>query len=98
MNESTRKKLLYLLRFMDCFIEQSIYDVLLDSVEDPHYSAVTTSNLIKCYLDVMRDLGEEIDACSLTDYMIDKCFSPEEIDTFFKKQKCESDYYVGEQY
>ena len=50
------------------------------------------------FLDVMRDLGEEIDACSLTDYMIDKCFSPEEIDTFLKKQKCESDYYVGEQY
>lgn len=98
MDKNIREKLMYLLHFMDYYIEHTIYDVLSDSIEDPQYSAVTTSNLINCYLDVMQGLGEKISLCSLTEYMADKCFTSEEIQLFLEKKAQESTYYVGKQY
>ncbi len=60
MDSNTYEKLLYLLNHMDGFIEQLVYDVLTDSQTDPHYSAVTATNLIKCNIQVMQQFNKKI--------------------------------------
>lgn len=98
MNKGERKKLLYLLDFADYFIERSVHDVLADSDEDPQYSAVTTSNLIKCYIETMICMGVKINAHTEDEYLADKCFTESEIKKFVSKKELESTYYVGEQF
>ena len=98
MKTDIREKLQYLLRFMDLYMERSINDVLCDSLEDPQYSAVTTSNLIKCYIDVMQALGESINYHSVDEYMSQNMFTSEEIQLFNAKRNSESEYYIGKQY
>ena len=98
MSETTRKKLLYLLEFMDSYIEESIYHVLSDSIDDPQYSAVTTNNLINCYIQVMREIMGNIDIVNTDDYMEQNCFTLTEINIFKSRVKEEAPYYVGEQF
>lgn len=68
MDSNTYEKLLYLLNHMDGFIEQLVYDVLTDSQTDPHYSAVTATNLIKCYIQVMNQFNKEIPYTDIRGY------------------------------
>lgn len=97
MESRTEEKLKYLLVHLDDFIEKRIYDVLEDSDTDPEYSAVTTLNLIHCYLSVAVDLG--IEECTDTvKYMHQRCFSQEEISKFMVKKEKEASYYIGKQY
>lgn len=54
------EKLKYMLHIQRFDIELLIENVLEDSEEDPHYSAVTATNLVKCYIEMMRELGENL--------------------------------------
>lgn len=98
MMPNIHEKLNYLLDYIDYTIEQSIYDVLSDSEDDPHYSAVTTHNLIKCYLDVTHEYGQNKQICTPEDYLRAKCFSPEEISLLDTKRIHEATNYHGIQY
>lgn len=48
------------MKFIDDYMEKAVYEVLKDSKDDPHYSAVTTANIIKCYIDVMKHFDVEL--------------------------------------
>lgn len=60
MASNTYEKLLYLLNFMEDYIDQLVYKVMTDSQTDPHYSAVTATNLIKCNIQVMQQFNKKI--------------------------------------
>ena len=95
---SAEKELVYLLKFMDEYIEQMLYEVLNDSEEDPEYSAVAASNLIKCYSKVRFDIGLQNCDIDVRDYMSGRCFSLDEIESFEQKREKEAKYYRGEQF
>ena len=98
MNILAEKELRYLLRFMDEYIESMLYSVLEDSFDQPEYSAVTAHNLIKCYMKVLNDCKISCNFSSAREYMIERCFSMNEIESFEQKRRAEAEYYVGEQY
>lgn len=91
------EQLSYLLYHTDYYIENLLWRVLEDSEQDPHYSAVTTSNLIKCYIDVMSDMGKRLPYQNAEGYL-DHCLSEEEKALFKKKYETEIQYYIGEVY
>jgi len=98
MDCADKEKLTYLLDHLEYFIEQCVYDVLSDSAEDPHCSAVTTQNLIKCYIDVATSLELPISYHSVEDFLKEKCFTASEIKEFDESRRRESEYYIGKQY
>ena len=98
MGDMDKDKLIYLLNYLEWCIEQSVYDVLSDSVENPEFSAVTTQNLMKCYIDVATSLELPISYRSVEEFLKEKCFSPQEIETFEARRKQEAEYYIGKQY
>lgn len=53
-----KEKLLFLLVFIEDYLGELIDKVLSDSKTNPHYSAVTASNIIKCYIDINKSLGK----------------------------------------
>lgn len=98
MDSDTYEKLLYLLNFMDDYIDKLVYKVMTDSQTDPHYSAVTASNLIKCYIQVMQQFNKEIPYTDVRGYFKYNMFTDEEYEFFEKSRRKESEYYVGKQY
>ena len=98
MTEQSQEQLLYLMDFLDMQIEKAIYDVLSDSEEDPQSSAVTTQNLIKCYINIMQEIGKETRYSDIEGYMRYNCFSDAEITMFHQKAERESKYYIGVRY
>lgn len=92
------EKLTYLLNNLEYHISMDAYNVLNDSEADPQYSAVTTANLIKCYIDVKRSLGEPTPYGTVEEYLYDICFTSEDVKLFEKKRAAEACYYVGKQY
>ena len=93
-----KEELHYLLYHLDSFIEDEVYQVLDDSKEDPHHSAVTLFNLIKCFLVVEQDLGVQMEYHNAEEYLHFKCFTEDEIQTLENKRLHESKYYIGKQY
>ncbi len=93
-----KEKLLYLLMFTDDYMEDFAHDVMNDSEEDPHYSAVTLSNMIKCYVDIMNELGVELPYSDVQSFFKDNLYSDEEYKIFEEKRKTEAEYYTGHQY
>ncbi len=91
------EQLCYLLHHADFYIENLLWLVLADSEQDPHYSAVTTSNLIKCYIDVMSDMGKPLPYQNAEEYL-DYLLSEEEKELFQSKFNSESQYYRGKIY
>lgn len=91
------EKLVYLLDDVDYNICQLIYNILSDSPTDPHYSAVTASNLIKCYIQIMDELGGKT-YNDIEEYFQMKLFTKEEYQLFEASRKKESEYYRGIQY
>ncbi len=98
MNSVDREKLIYLMNHLEWYIEHSVYDVLSDSTEDPEYSAVTTTNLIKCYIDVASSFELNIPYHTVDDFLRDKCLEDREIERFNESRERESVYYIGKQY
>ena len=93
-----KDKLLYLFTFIEDYIEKNIYGVLNDSKVDPHFSAVTTTNIIKCYIDIQTQIGNKPPYIDVKSYFKHIGFSPEEFESFEKSRKNEAEYYCGIQY
>ena len=97
MESNFEKSLGYLLWHMGFEIDRYIWRVIYDSEEDPEYSAVTTTNMIKCYIDVLKCLGEDVPYSTVKEYIRYKDnYTEEEYNIFEAKRKKEAEYYIGE--
>ena len=92
------EKLKYLLHIQRFDIELLVENVIEDSEDDPHYSAVTASNLIKCYIEIMKELGENLSYIDVEGFIKNIGFSGKEYLLFENKRKKEAEYYCGIQY
>ena len=92
------EKLKYMLHIQSLDIELLIENVIEDSEEDPHYSAVTATNLVKCYIEIMEELGEKLPYTNVEGFVKAIGFSNDDYLLFEKKRKKESKYYRGIQY
>lgn len=93
------EKILYILESVRAHLPQDIEDVLNDSESDPHYSAVYINNAIKCYIELMTQLGKELpyhDVESFFKFNIDP--DEKKYKKFENSRKKESEYYRGIQY
>lgn len=92
------EKLMYLLYDVDDVICELIDKVLSDSKEDPHYSAVATTNRIKCYIQIMNELGKTLPYSNVEEFFSFEAYTKEEYQLFEQLRKKESQYYQGVQY
>ena len=92
------EKLKYMLRIHSIDIELLIENVIEDSDDDPHYSAVTATNLVKCYIEIMEELGEKLPYTNVEGFVRNIGFSEQEYLLFEMKRKKESEFYRGVQY
>ena len=93
-----KNELLYLMHFLERDIEESICGVLDDSLDDPHYSAVTTANMIVCYIMSMKALEMPVPYTDVKGYFFYNHFSEEDFLRFETSRKKESAYYAGYQW
>ena len=98
MDIGKEKQLIYLLEYTEHCIESLVYDVLHDSTTDPHYSAVTATNLIKIYIEAMHGLKQELPFNDIKSFFEYNMFSTEEYELFLRKYESELSYYVGDIY
>ena len=92
------EKLLYVLGIFDDYICDLIYNVLNDSEEDPHYSAVAATNLIKSYIQIMTELGKKLPYNDVKSFFEDCAYTEDEYNAFEKSRLKESEYYRGKQF
>ena len=92
------EKLKYLLNDMDFIIMELIDKVLSDSKDDPCYSAVAATNKIKCYIEIMKELGEPLPYQSVEGFFEFNVYIKEEYHLFEEIRVKESKYYRGVQY
>lgn len=92
------EKVKYMLQNQRFDIELLVENILEDSEEDPHYSAVTATNLIKCYIEIMEDLGEKLPFSDVEGFVRNIGFSRQDYMLFEEKRKKEKEYYRGVQY
>ena len=95
MDSKTKEELLYLLSFCEDYIQDLVYNVIDDSEEDPHYSAVTANNLIKCYVDVMKYFKNEVPFSDIKSFFDYNLLDVEKYKKFEKSREIENNYYVG---
>ncbi len=92
------EKLKYLLNDMDVYIGELIDNVLNDSETDPHYSAVAATNRIKCFIQIMNELGEEMPYGNVEEFFDFNAYTKEEYRLFEESRRKESVYYRDKQY
>ncbi len=92
------EKLKYLLNDMDNTIGELIDKVLSDIKTDPHYSAVAATNKIKCYIQIMDELGDPLPYNNVEEFFEFNAYTNEEYQLFEESRKEESKYYNGVQY
>ena len=92
------EKVTYFMRVMYPTIEKYVDQVLNDSETDPEYSAVTASNVIKCYIQILADLGSAPSFNDVESFFEINGYSDEEYKRFEECLKKESQYYIGPQY
>ena len=68
-----------MLQHLEGYIENVVYEVLADSEEDPQYSAVTVTNLIKCHIEVEEALDRQLPYHNVEEYLRDLCLTEEEM-------------------
>ncbi len=93
-----REKLLYLLNDMADHIGELIDKVLSDSETDPHFSAVFVNNKIKCYVQIMDELGKKLPYGNAEEFFAFNAYTKEEYRIFEEKRAKESEYYRDVQY
>ena len=93
-----KEKLLYLLNYMEYPIDLLVDNVINDSEEDPEYSAVTATNLIKSYIQVTKELEVFKPYKSVKEYILNDGYTFEEYELYEKKRKNESANYIGIQF
>ena len=92
------EKLNYLLNDTEEVIGTLIDNVLSDSKTDPHYSAVAATNKIKCYIEIMNELGEKPPYQTVEEFFDFNAYTEEEYRLFEESRKKEAVYYRGVQY
>ena len=91
------EELEFILGDISFHIDDLIIEVLEDDKSQPEHSSVYVSNLIKCYIKVMQDIGKPEPYDSVHGYF--KFFRDEEdYQAFEESRKKESEYYIGKQY
>jgi len=94
-----KKKLLYLLSDANEYLCKLVDGVITDSKIYPCGSAVTTTNLIKCYMQVMKDIGKNLSFDTVEGYLENSNnFTDKEITEFENIRKKESKYFKDEQF
>ena len=93
-----KEKLSYLLMFTHEYMEKFADAVMNDAEEDPRYSAVTLTNMVKCYVDVMNELGNPPPYSDVNSFLKFNIYSEDECECFEKKRQKELEYYIGKQY
>ena len=92
------KAIMYIMHHFDFWLSNLIAQVLEDSDDDPEFSAVTASNCIKCYIQVMKDFKQPIPYQTVKEYILQEGFTESEYEIFEQKRNKESKYYIGEQF
>jgi len=92
------ESVLFLLKSIEQELPLYIEDVLNDSFEDPHHSAVHTTSLINCVVELLTELGEKLPFYDTESYFEHAGFSKEEYKLFEESRRKESVYYRGAQY
>ena len=90
-----------LMKVLNAFLIQTTElaeQVINDSEDDPQYSAVTATNHIKWYLEIMNELGEEPYFSNVEEFFTKAGYPLEAYKIFEAKRKKESEYYIGEQF
>ena len=88
----------YILRDLHFRLLTNVQEILDDSLDDPQHSAVYTSNLIKCYIKVMNQLGYELPYTDVKGYILYDGYSEKDYEAFENSRMKESCYYIGEQF
>lgn len=91
-------KLIFLLRHTEGEICKFISCVLNDNDDDPHFSAVYSSNMIKCFIDISNAVGYSLFYNDICGFFIAHGFRLNQYYDFENKRKIESDSYQGVQY
>lgn len=92
------KMLDYVLRDTDFNLPVYIQEVLDDNLDKPDHSAVYVSNMIKCYINLMKQMGNQLPYQDVKGYIKYNDFNENEYERFEKIRKKESEYYKGEQF
>ncbi len=92
------EKIKYFLTMVYPTMEMYVDQVLNDSKTDPDYSAVAASNVIKCYIQIMTDLGNPPSFNSVETFFKINGYTDEEYNRFEECREKESRYYIGVQY
>ncbi len=92
------EKMAYLLRYFDNSLEEFVANVLANDPVDPHYSAVTATNCIKCYIEWRHEIGEPLPYSNIEEYFRWIGYSEEEYRLFESSRAEESEHYIGVQY
>lgn len=98
MDSEFCEKVKCLFTSMNAYINFCINEVLNDSRIEPEYSAVATSNLIKCYIFVMTSIGEKLPYSDVKGCFDFNGYLPEEYRLFEESRETESRYYGSVQY
>ena len=93
-----KEMLMYILEFFDYYTEELVGNVIFDSKTDPHYSAVCAANHIKCFIQIMSDLGQELPYNDVKGYILRCGFSQEDCAIFEERYKNEFEDYNGKKF
>lgn len=88
----------FVLRDIDFNLQTYIQEVLDDDIDSPNYSAVYTSNMIKCYIKLMNEIGNQTPFNDVKSYILYNNFSEQEYEKFENSRKKESLYYKDKQF
>lgn len=97
MDFNVDEKSKFILEFVDYSITQFIDEVLDDSETDPEFSAVTLSNIIVCYISLLKANNCDYSQ-SLYEFFLSHGYSENDFKIFKQKRDKESAYYNGKQY
>jgi len=92
-----REKLNFLLKTVECKLPYYIDDVLKDSAEEPSYSAIYTSNLIECVIEILSCFGEDISFHDYKSYISFSGFSKADVKLFEYKRTIELESHLDKQ-
>lgn len=95
---SEQDDFIFILKHTEGEICREIFNVLNDSNVDPHFSAVYTTNMIKCLLFVAGKVGFSFLYNDVFGFFISHGFSEKQYREFEKSRKKESEYYRGYQW
>lgn len=92
-----KQKILFLIHHIECELPALIEEVLNDSQEDPHYSAVYVSNLIKTCAELSKDINIDPQYSTVEEYFLLENMNEEYL-VFMEKFNKEAEYYIGKIY